>query len=389
MQINFLPMDFDDIRSYTDSEVNEAMQLIVRAGKAEKFLASMVTSDQLSYFMNLLPEIHTIYDFQGKIISRILSVLLEKSGTSLLCNHLDQLDKSKSYLFISNHRDIILDPSFLNYILFNNNYNTSEVAIGNNLLIEPWIEAIVRLNKSFIVKRDLAGRELFFASLKLSKYIRQKLISDNSCVWIAQREGRAKDGNDTTQTSLLKMLQMSADAIAPSEAFGELNIVPVAITYEFDPCDVLKAKELYLNSIGIEYVKTPEDDLLSMLLGLLKLKGNISYSFSGEIKKSVLAGVNDVNKAFELLANEIDNRIYSGYTIFPSHFYSFDRYHGISRFRDKYSTEYAEYFDSLIQSKIDEYLPEFKGNTDFMMHVYRQYSNILKNAFTVNPKIIK
>jgi hypothetical protein len=381
--------DFDDIRPYNDEEVPSAINRIISARRVKSLLLPFLPEDKIDVIVNDLNHVNSVYGFQNDISRKIVAGILKKSGTDLYCKNIEHLGQKNGYLFISNHRDIVLDPSFLAFLLNANGYETVEIAIGNNLLIEPWIEDLVRVNRSFVVRRDLQGRDLFYASEKISRYIRYVINSKQTNVWIAQREGRAKDGNDATQISLLKMLNMSAESKQLRVGFLDLHIIPVSITYEYDPCDVLKAKELYLQSFGTDYVKTAADDLLSMKWGLLGLKGRVSYNFSKEISKMPFSDETDLNSACDLLANEIDRRIYEGYEMFPSHFYSFDAYHTTSRFKDRYTEEDVKKFELLIDDKIRTLLPEFMGNSDFRKQVYKQYSNVLKNAFTVNPKIIR
>lgn len=380
---------FDDIRPYNNEEVPLAIQRIVASKGVGALLTPFLPEDEVEMILKALPNVKTIDEFQFAILKKLADGILMKAGAELYCKNIDVLDKSKSYLFISNHRDIVLDPSFLNYVLHVNGFSTVEIAIGNNLLINPWVEDLVRVNKSFIVRRDVQGRELFVASQKMSEYIRHVIVEKNSNVWIAQREGRAKDSNDATQTALLKMLHMGAGHKTPAESYRELHILPVTISYEYDPCDVLKARELYFQSVGIEYTKTASDDLLSMKWGILGLRGKVCYTFAPEVRKNILSDDTDLQTASDVLAAEIDKTIYSGYELFPSHFYAFDKFHDVRRFDNFYTAEKIDEFEQIIDWKISKLLPEFAGNPDFRMQVYRQYSNVLKNALSVNPALIR
>jgi len=381
--------NFDDIRPYHDDEVPAAVQRIVSSKRVGNLISAFMSEHQVEAILSLLPQVKTVDEFQHNIIKNIVDGVMARAGASLYAKNVKTPGSLKANLFISNHRDIILDPTFLGYVLHTNGHSTVEIAIGNNLLIEPWIEDLVRVNKSFIVRRDVQGRELLMSSQKMSAYIRHAVSKKRSNVWIAQREGRAKDGNDATQTALLKMLHMGAGKISPAQSFRNLNIVPVSISYEYDPCDVLKARELYMLSTGAEYVKTAEDDLLSMKWGLLGLSGKVCYAFADEINPKLFPSETDLQTACEILAREIDKHIYSGYELFPSHFYSYDQYFGGTTFSNRYDSEKADEFERLIDKKTALLLPAYARNQDFRKFVYLQYANVLKNAISVNPDLMK
>lgn len=378
-----IEFNFDDIRPHTDVEAKAAVDRILASGKIDKLISAFMSNQEIDLIIEQLSKVETIDDFQIGIIKKVFEKINSKVVDEIEVFNLDKLSNDKGYLFISNHRDIVLDPSNLALILSNTGFQTQEVAIGSNLLIEPWIEDLVRLNKSFIVKRDVQGRELLLASKKMSAYIRS-VICRNSNVWIAQREGRAKDGNDKTQTSLLKMLNLGSNIKNLNDSFSSLNLLPFAISYEFDACDVLKAKELYVNSLGDKYVKTPQDDLISMKYGLIGLKGRISYSFGNVITSEELPQTEDLNEITEILAKIIDNQIYKNFKLYPSHYISYDLFNENNRFVDKYSEAEKKKFLDLIDYKINLLVPEYNGNNDFKMQVFRQYSNIVENYLSVN-----
>jgi hypothetical protein len=328
--------------------------------------------------MSILGHTQTVNDFQKNIMLPILHGLFKKQKVELFAHGLENIDNTPS-LYISNHRDIVLDPSLLGYLLMQNNFPTVEVAIGSNLLIEPWITDVVKINKSFVVKRDVSGRDLLLASKKMSEYIRFALQEKKHPVWIAQREGRAKDGNDKTQSSLIKMLHLGAKHIGVLESYKQLHIVPVSITYEYDSCDVLKAKELYLNDRGEKYIKKPEDDMLSMKYGIVGLTARICYHFGKPIEYDDMSGTPDFNSIAEKVAQKIDNTIYENYKLFPSHYISYDLLNEESVYSDFYSAEDKKNFLELIQHKIEILLPEYKDNEEFKKFVFIQYANILQN----------
>jgi hypothetical protein len=374
------PTIFDDIRPYNDNEVPAAISGIVASGKTEQLISPFMPPEEVKAIMDALPHVKSVDQFQLGIIKSLVKGILQRSNSELIVKNTHHLNAQCPSLFISNHRDIVLDPTILDYALHLHGISTVEIAIGNNLLIEPWIEDLVRVNKSFIVRRDVQGRELLLASQKMSSYIRYAINTKKSNVWIAQREGRAKDGNDQTQTALLKMLHMSCKDKNPAHGFSQLNITPLTISYEYDPCDVLKAKELYFQEINMKYTKTMADDLLSMKTGLLELVGKICYTFASPVAANVISEDSDIQTATETLAQHIDNCIYEGYELFPTHYYSYDKYHNSNTFETKYNENDILLFENILNKKISKMLPEFKDNPDFLRQVYRQYANIAKNA---------
>jgi len=375
------PTIFDDIRPYNDSEVPAAISGIVASGKTEQLLSPFMPPEEVQAIIAALPHVKSVDQFQLGIIKALVKGVLQRSNSELIVKNTHNLNPQNPSLFISNHRDIVLDPTILDYALHLNGISTVEIAIGNNLLIEPWIEDLVRVNKSFIVRRDVQGRELLLASQKMSSYIRYAINTKRSNVWIAQREGRAKDGNDQTQTALLKMLHMSCKGQSPSQGFSALNITPLTISYEYDPCDVLKAKELYFQEMDIEYTKTMADDLLSMKTGLTSLAGRICYTFAQPLaQQNIFPEDADIQTATDTLAQYIDNCIYEGYELFPTHYYSYDKFNNTNTFETKYNENDILLFENILNKKISKMLPEFKDNPDFLKQVYRQYANIVKNA---------
>ena len=226
--------NFENIRSYRDDEVHDKLLEIIEDDGFIYVLKKIYPDERIRHLSKELFRVNSVYDFQKRYISEYVKTLLQLTVTELNVSGLENLEKDKAYIFISNHRDIILDSTLINHSLLNNGFKTSEIAIGNNLLIYKWIESLVRLNKSFIVRRDLKGKEMLTGSQKLSAYIRDTLVNRNTSIWIAQREGRTKDGIDKTDSAILKMFNMSGSSDF-TESFCELNIIPVSISYEKEP----------------------------------------------------------------------------------------------------------------------------------------------------------
>ncbi|MBO4370809.1 MAG: 1-acyl-sn-glycerol-3-phosphate acyltransferase, partial [Paludibacteraceae bacterium] len=263
-----VPAEFDDIRCYKDSEVKNAVDMLLKQNAIHEILTTIMGYDNARYLLDNMAPLHTIDDAQRELILVLFSALEHRTCKEVRLYGTENIDRLTGHIFISNHRDIVLDATFLNVHLFFNGFDTTHIGIGNNLLIYPWVECLMRLNKSFIVRRDGSIKEQLLISKHLSSYIRYVIEQNKEGVWLAQREGRAKDSSDHTQTSILKMLGMSSNEPLPA-ALRKLHIHPTAIHYEYDPCDFLKAREAQLKRDDSNYVKKPADDFLSMKTGLM------------------------------------------------------------------------------------------------------------------------
>lgn len=312
---------YKEIRPYHDTEVADVLMNILHN---DEFLTA-VTRYQfpklassigwlLKPFVRIalaakVGEIDTVYEFQ-MLVANYMKKMIARSTTKLTCSGIDQLDPEEAYLFVSNHRDIAMDPAFVNWVRHQYGMDTVRIAIGDNLLRKPYVSDIMRLNKSFIVNRSAAGREMMKALTQLSSYIDHSIQGGNS-IWLAQREGRAKDGNDATDPAILKMLYM---AHRKSRSFAEqakrLNIVPVSISYEYDPCDYLKANELYAKETEGVYEKSQYEDIASIVKGITGDKGHVHVAFGDPIEQDF--------DTPEALAAEIDHQIISNYYLHPS-----------------------------------------------------------------------
>lgn len=332
--------DFDPIRSYADHEYKEVITPLLSDREFMALMQFLQPDWSPRKIIATLLSFNSIRDFQKGFIHRAIRNLVMRNEINLTVSGIDELDPDKDYLFISNHRDIILDSAFLNILLFEHGRNTTEIAVGNNLLLKPWIEKLVKLNKSFVVHRDVSPRQLYEYSQRLSAYIRQKITQEATSVWIAQREGRTKDGNDQTQVSLLKMLSISSGADLP-ENMAEINIVPVSISYEFDPCDSLKVEEQYKKMMDVNYKKSQQDDLRSMVMGITSQRGGIHIAV-GEVlkpKKEDLEGLGNKNEFFKVLADQIDAQILRNFKLWPTNYVAYDIMMAQSEFSEKYTEE--------------------------------------------------
>ena len=368
------PEEFNSIRCYTDVEVPYVISQIVNRPEILKVLSYVLGPDHAEYFLRTLAPINTIDDFQREVIVTILTAIEHKSCSDVVLLGSEKISKEKGALFITNHRDIVLDSALLNMHLYFKGFNTSQIAIGNNLLIQPWIEHAVRLNKSFIVRRDGSIKQQLLISKNLSEYIRYVISERKDSVWLAQREGRAKDSNDVTQPSIIKMLNMSSKATF-SEGINELNITPVAINYEFDACDFLKAKEFQQKRDNPQFKKSPMDDLMSMQTGLIAPKGRISYNVCDPIVVPESWNEMPKNDQVQALTAEIDKRIHANYILYPNNYVAADILYNTHKFADKYTQKDKEKFEAYVEkqlNKIDIPNPDFP----FLRHmIYTMYAN--------------
>ena len=293
------------------------------------------------------------------------------------------LDKDTPYLHITNHRDIVLDSAQLSYLLSSNGYDTVEIAIGNNLLIYEWITKLVRLNKSFIVKRNLGRLQTLAAAVQLSRYIHFAIREKNASVWLAQREGRCKDSNDRTQESLLKMLTYGNREVSMLESLKELNIAPIAISYEYDPNDYLKATEFLLKSKDPNFKKSQTDDLVSMQTGIMGYKGKVHYSFVPCINDKLDTIPADLDKLLMIrrVCAIIDHEIHSNYKIFKTNYIAHDILFDNQDFADKYTPEEREAFKQYLNGQIEKVqVPYNELDRNFMYKcMLEMYSNPLTN----------
>lgn len=348
------PTEFDDIRPYAPEELPAIFEELIADAEFKEMMTRAFP--QLSYeqICGAMRTCKTNLEFQKALVKPFLHTLLEKlsKGLELTCDNKEQLSDA---LYISNHRDIILDSAFLDVLLVDAINNTVEIAIGDNLLIRPWIKKLVRVNRSFIVQRSLTMRELLASSKRLSSYIRYAIVDKKQPVWIAQREGRAKDSNDFTAESVLKMLAMHTSG-DPIEALKALNIAPTSISYEYDPCDYLKAKEFQQKRDNPEHKKSPFDDLLNMQTGLFGYKGHIHYHVAKCINDELDALDANLGKGekFAAAAKIIDRAIHSNYRFWPINYYFYELLTGDTRFADKYSAEDKVALDGYLAGQLEK-----------------------------------
>ena len=335
---------FDDIRPYFDSEIPAAMKRIA-ADDTFTILASYVfPNEDHETLRRMVREIKTVNEFQGKVMWYVNDMVEKRSITRLTVDGLDRLDSKTPYLYVSNHRDIMLDASLLQNKLYDAGFPTSQITFGANLMTGQLVIDIGRSNKMFRVERGGSPKEFYMSSVHLSDYIRHMITECGESVWIAQRNGRTKDGNDATDQGIIKMFGISGKGDKIS-ALADLHIVPVSISYEWEPCDILKALELYQSRQG-KYIKKPGEDLNSVLTGITQQKGMVHISLGMPIVREDLEPLDSLtnieyNKAVSSL---VDRSILSRYRLYPNNFIANDIRFGKSRYSSKYTPQQKEQF---------------------------------------------
>jgi hypothetical protein len=385
-----MEFNFEEIRSYKNEEVHGVLERLCNEKQFMKVLSTVYPLLPKEVIKQRLMTFQTNYAFQKEMVFPFLQYLEATKTTGISLNGLDKINVSNSYLYISNHRDIILDSAFLCGKFIEKNMDTVEIAIGDNLLIFPWIEDLVRVNKSFIVKRGLGARQILESSKRLSAYI-AKTIDENQSIWIAQREGRAKDSNDRTQESLLKMLNMYGSG-SFIENLLKLNICPLSISYEYDPCDFLKAKEMQLHRDNSCYKKNPQDDLLNMETGVMGYKGKVVYEITGDINKDlrkIEAETSGRNEQITLVTELIDKRIHSNYNISANNKIAYDTLKESKNFTNEYTSTEKQEFERYISLQIKKIEIENKDVTFLRTKILEMYANPLINKLHATSNFLE
>ncbi|MGL4994279.1 MAG: 1-acyl-sn-glycerol-3-phosphate acyltransferase [Bacteroidales bacterium] len=380
--------DFDDIRPYNDDEVHSVFQRLTKEPKFQKVVQKFFPDVDYSVIEQQLLSLHSKDEFQSKIMLEVVRRGFCNSSNGVTPVGLNRLSDDQEYSFISNHRDIVLDASILSYVLGSNGRKTAQIAIGDNLLIYPWIEDVVKLNKNFIVRRGVGVRQMLEVSKKLSEYIRYTRTVSNESIWIAQREGRAKDSNDRTQEALLKMLNLSAKSNNLIENFKELNISPLSLSYEYDPCDYLKAKEFQLKRDNKEYKKAEEDDLTNMETGINGFKGHIYFTFAPSINQDLDALPQDLDKADTLtaVADIIDQVIHKNYHLFPHNYVALDLLNGESTYSTHYSNEEKNNFIEYVEKQVAKIDIANRDDEYLKQKIFEMYANPARNQIAARQR---
>ncbi len=346
---------FDAIRPFYETEVNEALQSVISHPMMKALMNFTFPEMEDEVWKEQLRKTHSIRDFQCNFIYHTVLKILENSSDGFTTSGFEHLEKNNSYLFISNHRDILLDTTLLNAALFQNGHLMTASAIGDNLVQKSFIKTLARLNRNFLVLRGLSPREMLQSSKLLSEYIGQLLLHENRSVWIAQREGRTKDGNDETNPGVLKMIGMASDEADVMQYFKKLKIVPVSISYEYDPTDVLKMPQLLAEANNEVYVKSKNEDLNTILSGVMGQKKRIHLHIGKvldtEIDQIVLE-YESSNRQIQALAQEIDDSILSNYMLWPTNFIAYDILHKTNTYSHLYTEAEKSLFERRLEMRI-------------------------------------
>lgn len=328
---------FDDIRPFYDEEIPGAMLRIAASELFPRLASYVYPGHDIPAVREMLKGFRTISDFQFEVMCRVNEQVIARSITELSYAGIEKLNRTRRYLFVSNHRDIMLDSCLLQYILYKNGHNTTEITFGANLMSAPLIIDIGKSNKMFKVERGGTMKEFYKSSMHLSEYIRYVITEKGQSVWIAQRNGRTKDGKDTTDQGIIKMFCMSCPG-NKIEALCTLNIVPVSVSYEWEPCDVLKTLELY-ESRSAKYRKKPGEDLNSIVTGLMQPKGKVHFEIGEQLAEEDLlpfAGCTP-NEYHKEVAALLDKRIRSNYKLTPNNYIAHDLRSGRAAYRNFYT----------------------------------------------------
>jgi hypothetical protein len=381
--------DFDEIRPYRDNEVHDVLMRLVKEPALMANLPAVFPSIPMDEIIKKIETIHTVQDLQVQIMSLFLKGVEEQTTLGIELKGTENISKNKAYLYISNHRDIILDSAFLNHKLLSFKALLTEIAIGDNLLIFPWIKDLVRVNRNFIVQRDAPIRQMLDISKRLSAYMRHTLTERNQSIWIAQREGRAKNSDDRTQEALLKMMSMSGKQSVALN-LKDLHICPLSISYEYDPCDYLKAIEFQQKRDNPEHKKDPKDDLLNMGTGIKGFKGRVVYYTNGDINKElehIDQQTSSKNEQLELCAQLIDKCIHLHYEIFPGNKVAYDLLLNTNKFASEYDLKEKATFETYLQQQLDKITIPNKDNTFLRKKILEMYANPLINKLKAENKL--
>ncbi|WP_313806755.1 1-acyl-sn-glycerol-3-phosphate acyltransferase [Flavobacterium sp.] len=350
-----MPTKFDSIRQFYDSEVNEAIQSIANHPMMKALMSFTFPEVEEEVWMEQLKRTHSIRDFQVNFIYQSIQRVLERSSEGLSTSGFEKLEPNTSYLFISNHRDIILDTSLLNVSLFDHGQIMTASAIGDNLVQKTFLLALSRLNRNFLVRRGLSPRELLQSSKLMSEFMYHLLSKENRSVWIAQREGRTKDGNDATHQGVLKMLAMASDEKNAMDFFRKVRVVPVSISYEYDPTDALKMPQLMAEANDEVYIKERNEDFITLISGIIGQKKRIHIHIGDVLDKEyeqIKAENDNTNKQIQALAQVIDDAILSTYKLWPTNFIAYDLLHNTTTFTGKYTEKEKQLFERRLEMRL-------------------------------------
>ena len=365
--------EFNDIAPFGDEDASAGLSKVANHPAVPWVSKYIFPNQPETYLRDILRSIKTVDQFQSMVMSKAVEWVINTTVKEFSFDGLETLKSIDGcYLAMSNHRDIILDPAFTQIILYRNGLPMTQIAVGDNLLKDPTVELLIRSNRMIKVIRGISARELYLSSQLLSKYIRETVTSGTSSVWIAQKEGRTKNGLDITEQGLLKMFNMSGSGDFVKD-FRELNIVPMSISYEYEPCDILKAREILISRTQ-KYVKTEHEDLQSIMMGIKQYKGNVHLHIGEPLTDEELyeASRCDKNDRFQSIRHAMDRRIISGYKLWKTNYMAYDIVNGGSKYADKYTPEELSAFKNYIEGQLTKVEPTLNQEDlrDILLHIY-------------------
>ena len=350
--------EFSSISPYTDAEAAEALNKLADYPVVDIASQHFFPEESPDFLKNILKSIKTIDEFQVLVMQKLVRWVIDHTSRNFSYDGISNIDPSKKFLALSNHRDIMLDPAITQLVLYSNGIPMTEIAVGDNLITNKTIEWLIRSNRMIKVIRGVSARELYLSSQLLSKYIRMNITEQRSSIWLAQRQGRTKNGYDTTEQGLLKMLDMSGTGDFQKN-FEELNIIPLSVSYEYEPCDVLKARELVI-SRKRKYVKAEGEDLRSIMEGIMQPKGSIHLNIGKPLTAEEIAEAArcDKNDRYQLIRHAVDLRVIEGYKLWKNNYIAYDILNHSFKYSDYYSPVDMEQFISYMTKKLDTVEPE-------------------------------
>jgi hypothetical protein len=375
---------FDSIRPYYDSEVNEALQSLLHHPMMKAMMDFTFPDVEEAVWKAQLGNAHSIRDFQISFVYQSIQRILERSSEGLTTSGFEKLDPNTSYLFISNHRDIILDTSLLNVCLYEHGLIMTASAIGDNLVQKDFLLKLSKLNRNFLVQRGLLPRELLQSSKLMSDYIYYLLRNENRSVWIAQREGRTKDGNDATHQGVLKMIAMANNEGNCMDYFRKIKVVPVSISYEYDPTDALKMPQLLALSKDEVYIKEKNEDFITLLSGIMGQKKRIHIHVGAVLDQEfdkIKAENDNNNKQIQALAQVIDDCILQSYKLWPTNFIAYDILYNTTKFSHLYNYKERQLFERRLEMRINT------ENETMREGFLSMYANPVVNKLTYTDEI--
>jgi hypothetical protein len=366
--------EFESISPYTDEQASEALGKLADYPAVAQASRYFFPEESPDFLKNVLKQIKTIDQFQVLVMQRFVRWVLEHTAKNFSYDGISNIDPNKKFLALSNHRDIIMDPAITQLVLHTNGIPMTEIAVGDNLITNEAIEYLIRSNRMIKVVRGISARELYLSSQLLSKYIRLNITEQRSSIWLAQRQGRTKNGYDVTEQGLLKMLDMSGTGDFQSN-FEALNIIPMSISYEYEPCDILKARETVI-SRKHKYVKAEGEDFNSIMVGIMQPKGNVHLNIGKPLTSEEIAAAAqcDKNDRYQLIRHAVDIRVIEGYRLWKNNYIAYDILNHSFRYSEKYTAADVETFVAYMEKQLDTVEPTL-NREDLRKHFLEIYAN--------------